>query len=430
MLSAALPESLIQFAWKHLYFELSSLRTHDGARLQIQDPGQLNTDQGPDFSAAQLEIDGIQWHGQVEIHVSSQTWYTHKHHLDPGYNAVILHVVYESNGKPIYRENGTQIPELILKDRISLPLLQTYSHIILSQDPLPCTQFWPVTNEIDLEAWLSQLASERISQKAHQILDRLKLLTQNWEQVLWEAVAAYFGGPVNGEAFRHMAQQLPYRILTQYTSSSKSLEALLFGGSGCLRTTHHSDTYYQDLQREWQFLRTKHRLEHLAPVNLKFLRMRPASFPTLRLAQLAQVLHQFPSLIDFTHPEVLNQFLQAKIHPSIYWETHYRFFEAHSPKSKALGKAHKLNLLINTFLPITFLFREAQGDTQEQSVCLHQLAGLPPEHNKITRLFEELGFKPKTALHSQALIQLKKAYCDQKNCLACGIGSHLLKAPT
>ena len=43
-------------------------------------------------------------------------------------------------------------------------------------------------------------------------------------------------------------------------------------------------------------------------------------------------------------------------------------------------------------------------------------------HNHIVRLWEQCGLKAENAGDSQALIQLKKEYCDKKDCLRCRIG--------
>ena len=86
-------EAFLQWIWQNVLFDINSLRTTDGKKLRVIDPGTQNATDGPDFNHAAIEIEGITWHGDVELHIENSGWKSHRHHLDANYNTVVLHVV-------------------------------------------------------------------------------------------------------------------------------------------------------------------------------------------------------------------------------------------------------------------------------------------------------------------------------------------------
>jgi len=268
---------------------------------------------------------------------------------------------------------------------------------------------------------------ERVEKKAKAVDKRLQETIQDWEQVLWEEFAAIMGGPANKEAFREMAIRMPWKVLKKYYPWPWKLEALLFGICGCLLTEKPQDVYYQQLRQEWGYLQAKHSLDILNPIALKFLRMRPAAFPTIRIAQLAEIIHSFPQLINILSPEGFQSFLDIPIGTSSYWDTHYRFFESTKKRRKGLGRKQKELVLINVLIPMAFWFLRTHGRENAADIIEEGLRKIPAENNRITRMFSTLGIKGENAFFSQGILQLKKHYCDAKRCLECGIGQRILR---
>ena len=132
------PESIIQFIWKHQFLENFNLRTVDGEKVSVLEPGLLNQTDGPDFKYSSLLIDDIHWCGSVEIHINESDWFNHKHHLDPAYNNCIAHVFLHPGRRAIC-DNGsapfhiTLLP--YLSDQILPFLFARYQHGI------PCQSF-------------------------------------------------------------------------------------------------------------------------------------------------------------------------------------------------------------------------------------------------------------------------------------------------
>ena len=64
-------ERLMQYIWQHRLWPSEDMSTVDGERVQVIDPGRLNTDSGPDFFNAKIRIGRDMWAGDVEIHVNA-----------------------------------------------------------------------------------------------------------------------------------------------------------------------------------------------------------------------------------------------------------------------------------------------------------------------------------------------------------------------
>ena len=84
---------LMQYVWEHRLWLQEKMVTNTGLRIRIIDPGVRNTDAGPDFFNAKIEIDGCLLVGNVEIHNRASDWRRHGHNEDEAYDSVVLHVV-------------------------------------------------------------------------------------------------------------------------------------------------------------------------------------------------------------------------------------------------------------------------------------------------------------------------------------------------
>lgn len=98
-------ESFLQWIWQNLLFDLRALETTAGKKIRILDPGFLNSSDGADFKNASIEVDGLRWFGDVEIHTKASHWNAHHHQTNPRYNSVILHVVADNEAELVFTEN-------------------------------------------------------------------------------------------------------------------------------------------------------------------------------------------------------------------------------------------------------------------------------------------------------------------------------------
>lgn len=422
-------EDLLHYIWKFRLYNAANLFTVNGEVLQIISPGIHHHHAGPDFQNAKVKIGETLWAGNVEIHILASDWMRHEHQFDAAYNNVILHVVYK-NDLEIVNQAGFVMPVLVLEDRVSDELLRRYQNLMFTnQENFPCEKIINRVDGFTLQNWLDRMLAERLEEKSVHVIQLLKLLNGDWEEVFYQLLASNFGFKINALPFELLAKSLPLSILSKYRFNLMQTEALLFGQAGFLND-EIDDVYYLSLQKEYRFLQQKYKLVALEKHLWKFLRLRPLNFPTVRIAQFAALMHrQHRFLADIIKTDDLENIhaLFTGINPSAFWLEHYQFGKKSKPISKNLGKTSVENILINTVSVLLFAFgKQSQMETQVAK-AFKILENLPCENNFIISSFITAGIKVGSASNSQAVIELKNNYCDYKRCLECGIGNKLLK---
>ena len=419
-------EQFLQYVWFQKLFSPLQV-TSQGESVEIIDVGQLNTDAGPDVFNAKVKINNTLWAGNVEFHQKSSDWARHGHTQNPAYNSVILHVVFDIDAI-IYRADGSEMPQIRLN--FSPHLLEQYEVLQQQNSFVACEKQLGKVSSVHLHNWLDRLLVERLEQKVHVIETLLNQTTNNWEEVFYIVLARNFGFSTNALAFELLAKSLPLNILAKHKNNLMQLEALLFGQAGLLEKPNTDDAYVTQLKNEYHFLRTKYQLEPIDYSLWKLLRLRPANFPTVRLAQFATLIHQssklFSKILETTSYNELCPLFQCEV--SDYWLTHYLFGESSKLVSKKLSKSSIDSLLINTVVPFLFHYGKVNNNEELVQRSFDLLSTITPEKNHIVTGFENCGIKSHSAYDSQALIQLKRGYCDLHKCLQCHISKQVLYA--
>lgn len=415
-------ERLLQYIWQFQYFNNRNLETTSAESLMVVRNGLYNTNQGPDFLDARVKIGATEWAGNIELHVKSSEWLTHKHSNDQHYNNVILHVVWEDDLK-----EKLPFPTLELQSRVSNILLKQYEELMQSPLFIPCQQHISLVPEIIFTAWKERLLVERLQQKALHIESLLSGNQYHWEEVFWWMLAKNFGIRINADSFEKIARSISINILAKHRNQLIQLEAILMGQAALLDKKFEED-YPNMLRKEYNFLQKKYRLKK-AHAPLYFLRMRPANFPTIRLSQLSQLIHQsqhlFSAVRDADEISELEKLLSVTAND--YWHYHYTFDEPTVFKKKVLGKQMIDNIIVNTIAPVLYAYGYINSNEKYKDKAMQCLAETTAEHNSITKGFEQLNISNSNAFDSQALIQLKNHYCNYKHCLQCTIGNRILK---
>lgn len=415
-------EKLLHYIWQFQCFSKTHLYTVEGQALRIIFHGSYNHNQGPDFIAAKIRIDDTVWAGNIEIHVLSSDWGVHGHSKDEHYQNVILHVVWKHD-----KQLSLPFSTLELFSLVPKLLLQQYKSMMQEQHFIPCEKQLQRVNEIILVKWKERLLIERMEEKAAIINHLLIESNRHWEQTCWWVLGSHFGMKVNKDVFLVILQSIPFEMLARQRMSVEHLEALLLGQAGLLNQ-EPADKYLQLLQNHYQFLKKKYALKQPA-IRLNMLRMRPANFPAVRLAELAALLtqsaHIFSIIIKSAAINELQQLLEVQA--SSYWNDHYSPGRISASKRKHTGKLFQQHLLINAIIPLLYAYAIDRGEPALKSKAIQWMHDLLPEQNKITRGFHQAGMPNETAFDSQAILRLKLAYCDHKRCLECAIGVAILK---
>lgn len=428
-------EELLHYVWKHKLLPLSGLQTTDGRTVEVIDTGLHNRNAGPDFFNAKVRIGGTMWVGNVEIHLKSSDWYRHGHDHDPKYNNVVLHVVSTPDCEVMTVE-GHYLPQVVMQ--VPAHVREHYEELLHCDRYPPCYQVIPRLTLLTVHSWMAALQTERLEQKTEAIRRRAEKAQGSWEDAYFVTLARNYGFGINGEAFERWAQNVPLTAVGKHRDDLFQVEAIFLGQAGLLETESIPARYQQEalqegyftkLRNEYLYLQHKFQLTPMDYTLWRFLRLRPQNFPYIRIAQLANLYYErrasLSALLECETVEALRQLLATHVTP--YWETHYVFGSESAPSKKRMSAASVDVLIVNTAIPMLFAVGRHR---QKETLCdraFDLLEQMKAENNHIITMWQECGLEVKTAGDSQALIQLKKEYCDRKDCLRCRFGYEYLR---
>lgn len=429
-------EQLLHYCWKHRLLPLGELHTTDGRDVEVIDPGLYNRRHaGPDFFNAKVRIDDTLWVGNVEIHDKASDWYAHGHDHDAAYDNVVLHVC-RCVDREVTTSSGQQLPQI----EISVPkhVSDNYEQLLHEDQFPPCYRIISDLPPLTVHSWLSALQTERLEQKTTAIEERVVRCNGSWEAGYFTTLARNYGFGVNGEAFETWAQAVPLPCVAHHRDDLFQIEALFMGQAGLLeldqiperhREAALNEGYFTRLRNEYLYLQHKFSLQPMDASIWRFLRLRPQNFPHIRIAQLANLYYErrggLSQLLECTTVDELRQTMQTQVTP--YWETHYVFGADSGRSAKHLSASSIDLIIINTAVPVLFAYGRRHSKETLCDRAFDLLEQLRAEDNHITRMWKQCGLNVTTAGDSQALVQLKRMYCDRRDCLRCRIGYEYLK---
>lgn len=402
--------------------------TTDGRRIEVLDPGLLNRDAGPDFFNAKILIDGQQWAGNIEIHARASDWLRHGHDSDSAYDTVVLHVV-EHNDADIYRRDGQKIPQMIMK--CAADFSRKYQQMVNNPTrDLPCGAEVGSLPSLYITDWLSALAFERLYAKSERIDALLKDNNQDWAETIYVTLARALGFSTNSQPFELLAKSTPLKVLLHHADDVRVLEAILFGQAGLLDPCYNGpDEYIMRLVQDYNFYSRKYSLRPSANIVWKMARMRPHNFPHRRIAALAAMIASnvlFSNrALEVEDERTARGFFDVTLSP--YWGAHFTFGQRQSVASqKAFSFSSVTVLLINVVAPLICAYASYLRSDSRMQYAVDLLHALRPESNRIIDIFAAAGIGAPDAFATQALIQLRREYCEPRKCLFCRIGHKLL----
>jgi Protein of unknown function (DUF2851) len=423
-------EALLQFIWQFKLFNPQLIKVFGtDEKVEILHVGQINKDAGPDFKEGRIQVGNVTLIGDVELHIKASEWILHKHQDDERYQRIIVHVVYQAD-KLIQDKNGKEFICIELKDAIDIALINRYQTLLANKQSLACTAHLGEVRSITWWQQWERMLTERLLKKSVRVLEILRQTNNDWSEVFYIQLGRAFGAKVNSDAFEALVTRLPLRNIARQRDQLLQVEAMLFGSSGLL-PEQSSDSYIKDLLREFQHLKIKYQLQPMDPLRWKFMRMQPANFPTVRIAQFAQFICSsdklFSKLLEIADdPKAIKKLFQAQA--STFWDTHYGFKgDEHKALPKKMGEQFQEILLINTVAPILYAYGYQEGLSEYCKNALDLIMSLPAENNNVTREFTDLGIDATNAGVSQGMIELFHEYCTLKKCLNCSIGYSIIK---
>lgn len=420
-------EKLMQYIWQHRLWLPSDMATVDGRRVQVIDSGLLNTDSGPDFFNAKLRIGGDMWCGNVEIHVKASDWYRHGHNNDPAYDSVVLHIV-ASDDMRITRRDGHEIAQIVMPCAPDFSI--RYDRMVNSPSAPACHADLGLVSPIHITDWIDSLAYERLYAKVERIMQYYERLNGNWNEIIYVTLARGLGFGINSDPFERLALSAPLHILMKHRDSTEAVEGTLFGQAGFLDNPPDSSHYVGRMQQEFNFMTAKFGLHRPTDLGWRMSRMRPNNFPHRRIATLAAlVCRGFTIASDiFSVASEADARRLFDFELTGYWARRYNFTADSCRSVRALSDDAVTILIINVVVPLLYAYGMAYDDNARMAVATELLHHLKPENNSIVRMFADAGINCPDAFTSQALIHLRRNYCEPRKCIYCRIGHRILAA--
>lgn len=417
-------EFYLHFIWQYQLFDKSLLKTTDGEKITIIKPGFPHQDSGPDFLECKIKVGQITWHGKIEIHVKASDWLLHRHNEDAAYDDVILHVVWHHDHE-VKRRDGSIIPALELKSRLDQYSYQNYRNLVGGLDEIPCTPFLDKIPAVILHQMMDRALVQRMESKTDRVFEILKQTKGDWNETAYRLLARNFGFKINEQPFEMLSRFVPYRIIRKHYLQPHQVEALLFGMGGFLEESFR-DPYGVMIRQEFHYLMRKYLLPSRSMIRAqwKFLRLRPANFPTIRISQFANLLAFRQNFFTiFKDEEDLPAIIQLfRVRQTQYWTTHYLFDKKSSGKVSAMGKTAAETIVLNTVVPLLMAYAKYSDQQIYFDKAMSLLEKMSSEKNKIINLWAKRNIQSKNAFESQGLMGLFYQYCNPKRCLACGVG--------
>jgi len=383
-------EKYLHFIWRNKRLSSFEFKTDKNEKIQILDVGIYNAfNAGPDFKHGAIVLDGIEMHGQIEMHVKSSDWIKHKHQNDKQYNNVILHVVYENDKEII--QDGVEIPTIELKSQIDLHHFAQYSKKQLNRKTFPCEYELKKMDEFHLNAMKITALSHKLNSKI-KLLEEANIHTE--KEILYNLIGLSFSMSVNKNAFLHLMNKVSLSSLKNLSPPKKV--QLIMSESGLLQKNENHPQEY------WHFKS-----------------IRPNSFPTIRVSQFALLVANFSFELTFLNadPETIVRTFRLMMNEID--------FSASNGKKKLTKRMVDL-LIINTLSPFLWYLGEKKRNDKLKDKAMDVLVAIPPESNNIVKRWEKINVYPKNAFDSQSLLALYRYFCSQKKCLSCNVGQKVL----
>jgi len=427
------PEKQAALIWQQVVGK--ELTSSEDELFSVIYPGRTNGDNGPDFRDAVIVNNSHLTKGDVEVHVKSSDWYSHKHHADAEYNNVILHVVmwHDCNSATLL-QSGKPVPMLCLAKALR------HQAYLLPYQQLPCFQILDHVDRQTLGKLLNTAGEERFKQKAMHFQAEIK--QEEAGQVLFRGIMRALGYAKNTKPFEDLADRMPLNSI-ESREGLPMKQALLLGTAGLLPSQRWHGKFarkkeVQELEQIWQSAGKKVKTMKEGDWNLS--RIYPNNSPVRRIVAQSYLLERYcegkllAGILQLVKEAPLpggHRVLEngLTVAGDGYWRDHFDFDVRSKTKISALlGNSKAGEIVVNVILPFAFSWGELANEAKLTENAIELYRNYPKlAENCITRhMKKQLGFEEPfdfTVCHQQGLIHVFRNYCREGRCSECPLAS-------
>src|SRR5215218_5773025 len=431
--SPRVAEITLSAAW-HAGAVPAQLDTTDGVSLEIIHRGTWSHGLGPDFRDALVLFDGRELRaGSVEIHLRTRGWGDHGHHLDPAYDAVVLHLVGEHDGTETRRLDGAIVPVAVIGpvDRFAVPEFAAWDWH--SVGGATCASHLSATSPATAREILHQLGDVRLAARSARLEGRLSVEPPG--EILWGELLDGLGFAMNREPMREIARSVPLSSIEALLQSvpigfrEVVARGILLGVAGFLPlspTEAHlgglANRDVAEIESRWLEHGAPWRDDTLTPTAWNRARVRPVNHPVPRLLAAANLLAT-SSARGGTLATILGIVLEpADAVGSLRALTG-------SEHRSGIGNDRAIDMLVSGIIPLALALAAHSGDLDLADAASSQWDRLPtPSPNAVTRralrqVADRSPLGKIGARGAQGLIHLDTALCQPRRCFECPIAA-------
>jgi hypothetical protein len=456
----AVPERLMQSIWLDGHIKKDGLKTISGKEIEILSPGRLNRESGPDFLAGEIRINGETLKGDIEIHIHASDWIRHEHDNKFEYNQCILHafLYHDDREKRDILFNGNVLERLHLEPYL-YPDLKTLRET-LSEDDFAyheganqgkCARILGRLDSEFLSRFFDLAGDKRMDEKTERL--RRQLSGETYDQVFYQALMASMGYKGSKTLFFLLSKRAPLEELLDYSRDRDPdtriliIQSILFHIANLVPmerekkpSLDEETLVYLNILNRWWMEYSGYFNDRILPQTTKwFAHVRPANFPTRRIAGIAQLIVRLSSNGGFfkgfadwfrqgaeadLEGPALKRFLRdaeklLTITGDPYWTHRFNFASRKSQRALTLiGADRARTVLFNALIPMMLLKAENDSDTLLEGFVRKCIKFFPPlSENIVTkfmqrRIFSDAGLARQYIFNERRRQSLFKIFYD------------------
>ena len=371
-----LTENQVVGLWQDLLASGVPLTAETGEPLQIIYPGRLNGERGADFRDVVISSRRGTDRGQIEFHVRSSDWRTHRHHLDPAYRNVILHVVMWDDN-PVQSTEG-YIPTLSLQRYLDISLLRSLRLGEIAEDTAAACGLKSDCRPEQILAFIEAAGEARFQEKTARFTQ--ELISGEPGQVLYRGIMGALGYTKNKIPFIKLAGRVPLQGLESGLPQHEIFAALM------------------GVANDWVAYK-----------------VRPVNSPVFRLEGMSYLL------VRCRHKGLLKSLVE-KVENTPDGES--RLLKDVFVVSPFIGPDRAAEITVNILLPFAYTRGREDANSGLAAKALELYRRLPgsPANALEKHMAGQFGLSGKTinsALRQQGLLHIYRAFCVQGKCGEC-----------